>query len=168
MSFLQKKTSKKNGFTLIELLLFMALFSVLMLVLLKVFTTIIEQQTEAESYSAVESDRLYIYSRLSYDIARATAITTPSAPGNQGSTISLTIGGQSYTYSLQNHNLVLTTPSGTDMINQVGTSITSLNFKRLGNINGKNTINMIMTIQSKIQRPQGAESKTINTTLGTR
>ncbi|CAN5209357.1 hypothetical protein BH09PAT2_BH09PAT2_05210 [soil metagenome] len=162
------KDNKKDGFTLIELILFMGLFSVLMVVLLRVFTTIIEQQAEVESYSAVESDRLYLLSRLGYDIARATAITVPSAVGNQGQTLTLTIGGLNYTYTLTSGNLTLTTPSGTDILNQFGTTITTLNFRRLGNVNGKNTINFSMTIRSKISRPQGFETKTINTTFGTR
>lgn len=146
----------------------MALFSILMVALMRMFTTIVEQQAEVESYSAVESDRLYILSRLKYDISRASAITAPIAPGDQGTTLTLIIGGLSYTYTLTNGNLVLTTPSGADNLNQIGTTITVLNFKRLGNINGKNTINFTMTIRSIISRPQGFETKSISTTLGTR
>nr|MBP7967316.1 type II secretion system protein [Candidatus Woesebacteria bacterium] len=119
----KQKNKRHSGFTLIELILFMGLFSVLMVVLMRIFTTIIEQQAEVESYSAVESDRLFISRRLDYDIARATAITVPASPGNQGSSLSLTIASQTYTYALQNGNLMLTSPTGTDRINQVGTTI---------------------------------------------
>ncbi len=161
-------TQHRSGFTLIELILFMGLFSILMVVLMRIFTAIVEQQAEVESYSAVESDRLFISRRLAYDIARASAITLPASPGNQGPSLSLTIASQTYTYALQNGNLVLTSPTGTDRINQIGTTIPTVNFRRLGNVNGKNSINLFMTVRSRITRPQGFEEKTINTTFGTR
>ena len=164
-----KKNSKtQNGFTLVELTLFMGLFSILLVVLMQIFTAIMEKQAEVESYSAVESDRLFFISRLNYDIQRATAITVPASPGSQGTTLTLTIAGQAHTYTLNNGNLTLTTPSGTNNLNNYGTRITALNFRRLGVTNGKNNIKITMTIQSRIIRPQGNESKSIDTTIGTR
>ncbi len=161
-------TNYKKGFTLIELSLYMAMFSFILLVLLQIFTALLEKQVEVETTSSVQSDRAFILARLTYDITRADSITTPATPGAQGNTIQLVIDGQTVTYTQTNNNLTITTPTGTDSLNSFETIVPNLNFQRLGNVTGKNTVNITYTIESIVDTPQGRESKDVNTTIGIR
>lgn len=164
---MQQKINTK-GFTIIELALFMGMFSIIMLVLMQIFTALLDKQVEIETMSAVQSDRSYILARLSYDIARADAISTPATPGDQGATLAFTVNGQSYTYTLTGDNLTLTSASGTDTMNSFRTTIPSINFQRLGNSGGKNSVKVTYIVESIVDTPQGRESKTVDTTIGTR
>lgn len=161
-------TKNRQGFTLIELILFMGMFSFIMLVLMQIFTSLVDKQSEVQSVSAVESDRSFILARLNYDITRASNITIPANPGDQGSTLALNISGQTSTYSLIDGNIILTNEDGTDRLNSHKVTIPILNFERLGNAGGKNVIKLNYAVESLIDRPQGRELQTIDTTIGTR
>lgn len=161
-------TKRTKGFTLIELSLFMGMFSIILLILLQIFTALMEKQLEVESTSAVESDRVYILSRLAYDITRADSITLPAAVGQQGDTLSLVIDGKNYTYTKTANNIILNTDLDTNTLNSFRTSVPDLRFQRIGNTGGKNAIHVSYTIESIIDTPQGRETKSIDTTIGTR
>lgn len=163
-----KQTAHKKGFTLIELALFMGMFSFILLVLMQIFTALMDKQVEIETMSAVQSDRSFILTRLTYDIARADTISMPANPGDQGSTLSFTVDGQTFSYGLNDSNLILTTVSGTATMNSIRTTLPSLTFERLGNSGGKNTIRVAYTVESTVDTPQGHEIKSVDTTLGTR
>lgn len=160
----------KKGFTLVELLLFMAMFSVILIVLSNLFSAIVEKQLETESVSAVESDSKYIMTRLIYDISRADSITTPATLGASSSTLSLVIGGVTYTYALSSGNLQLTQGVQTNILNSFGSTISDPNFIRLGNTgpSGKHNIRVSYTVTSKALQISGPEIKTVNTLIGTR
>lgn len=160
--------NKNKGFTLIELMLFMAMFSVILIVLSSLFSAIVEKQLETESVSAVENDSKFITSRLLYDISRADSITTPATLGSQSATLSIIINGVTFTYAIANGNLELTQGVQTNNINSVGTTISGLNFTRLGNSSGKHSIQVTYTITSDTVLPSGPETKTISTVIGTR
>lgn len=60
---IQNKKLKK-GVTIVELLVYIGLLSIFMLVLLDVFTTILNAKLESESTSALNQDARYVYSKL--------------------------------------------------------------------------------------------------------
>lgn len=163
-------THKKHnqGFTLIELILFMAMFSVILIVLSNLFSAIVEKQLETQSVSAVENDSKFITTRMLYDISRADSITTPATLGAQSATLTLVISGTTYTYALSSGNLRLTEGAQTNNLNTVGTTISALSFTRLGNGSGKHAIQVGYTITSNTVLPSGPETKTINTVIGSR
>ncbi len=163
-----KKYFKNKGFTLIELLLFMAMFSVILIVLSSLFSSIVEKQLETESVSAVEHDSKYITARMLYDISRADSITTPATLGSQTSNLSIIISGITYSYGLLNGNLTLNQGVQTDNLNSEGSIISGLSFTRLGNTTGKHAIQVAFTITSRTVLPSGPETKTINTIIGLR
>jgi type II secretory pathway pseudopilin PulG len=167
---MKNKLQKTNhqGFTLIELILFMAMFSVILIVLSNLFAAIVEKQLETESVSAVENDSKFIAARLLYDISRADSITTPATLGAQSASLSLVISGVTYTYALSGGNLQLTQGVQTDDLNGVGSTISGLNFTGLGNTTGKHTIQVTYTVTSDTVLPSGPETKTISTVIGTR
>lgn len=157
------------GMTLIELIIYMGLLSIFLVVLTSVFSSIINVQLESKSVSSVEEDGRYLLNRLTYDLRRASSITTPASIGGSGSTLALVIDGSTYTYSQSGTDLRLVSPAGTDIINSIDTQISNLNFTRIGNVSGKNTIVVSFTITSATKKMGDlAETKDIETTIGIR
>ncbi len=161
---------KKNtkGFTLIELSLYMSLLSILLLVLATIFTQILDVRLESESGSSVSSDERFIISRFAYDIGRADNVAIPTVLGDNTTTLQLTINSVNYTYNLNSTNLVLTDAIGMEKLNSFGTRVSNLTFKRLGNLNGKHTIQIHFTLTSTVSRTSGPEVKNSQTTIGLR
>jgi prepilin-type N-terminal cleavage/methylation domain-containing protein len=164
--------NSKKGFTMVELLLYMGIFSILLVVLMQLFGSILDVHLESQATSSVSQDGNYIFSRLSYDVRQATAIASPSL-GASGSTLQITGGSANYTYSLSGNNLMLTnnTTGTTDQLNSTNTTISSVTFKTLGNgaVGNKSTVQVIMTVKSKTLRKGGVnQTKTFQTTIGVR
>lgn len=159
------------GFTLIEIIIYMALLSIFLLTLTDIFTSILDVQLESDATSAVEQDGRFLLSRFSYDINRASSITIPSAIGSSSNSLSIVIGGITYTYALGGSNLGLTNNLGTSNLNGSDTAISGLTFQKIANstIAGtKETIKINFTISSITQRTQGPEIRNFQTTVGRR
>lgn len=162
-----KNIVHKKGFTLVELLIYMGLLTILLTVVTRIFTAITDVQLSSEATGAVEQDSRYVYSRLAYDIGRATSIVTPASVGDQTSSLVLMIGGVATTYSVSGNNLVVASGQ-VDQLNSVGTHISNLSFQRLGNVNGKHAIQMKFTITSTTQNISGVDTKNMETTIALR
>ena len=157
----------KRGFTLMELLLYMGLLAIFLLVLTQVFLSSLDSLLESQANSTVEQDSRFIFSRLNYDLAQADSLSTPTL-GQTSSSLVLTRSGGQLTFSLQGNNLVITDSTGTYQLNSYATDVTNISFTRLGNSGGKNSMQVAFTIKSKTLKGATEESKTFNTTLGTR
>lgn len=153
----------KSGFTLIELLLYMALFAVLLVVLLQLFTGILDVQVESQATSVVSQDARYLLARFSYDIEQSSSIVAPP-PGGQSGTLQIVVGAVNYTYSVNNGNLMLTTPSGTDALNSSDTTVSNLTFSRTGN----NLVTISFTLIGKAIIRSGQQTETFQTTVAER
>jgi prepilin-type N-terminal cleavage/methylation domain-containing protein len=160
---MKKIINSHKGFTMVELLLYMGIFSILLVVLMQLFTSILDVHLESQATSSVDQDGNYILARLTYDIHNASAITSP-ALGVSSSTLQLT-GGP--TYSLNTGKLLL---NNADPLNSINTTIPSITFKTLGNggAGNKSTVQIIMTVQSKTIRRGGVNQKIFQTTIGVR
>lgn len=164
-------TKSQKGFTIVELVLYMAMLTGFLAILMRIFTSSFDVQLDSQSQSAIEQDGRFILSRLTYDIARADSITTPSTLGGQGSTLVLVIGGVNYTYTLTGNNLTLTANSQTDQLNSFNTQVSSVTFKRIGNsgAGNKDTVQIQYTLTSAITRTGGQhDTKSFQTTIGLR
>lgn len=150
---------KNKGFTLVELLIYIGLLTILMTILTRIFTGIIDVQLGSEATGAVEEDGRYIYSRFSYDVNSAVSVVTPAGQGEQSDALTLLIDGVATTYRINNNNLM----SGADQLNSVGTQISNLLFRRLGN-----SIQITFTITSTTQNVSGPDTKDIETTIALR
>lgn len=159
---------KNKGFTLIELVVYMGLFSILLIVLAEVFTSALDDRLKSESTSQVVQDGRFILVRFMYDINRAESIAAPAVLGEQTNSLQIIISGATYTYVLNNNNLELTNNFGINKLNSGDTTISDLNFKRLGNISGKNTIQINFTLTSKTIPKSGPEIKNFQTIVGLR
>ena len=154
-----------KGYTLVELLLYMGILSILLVVLLQIFSSLIDIQLDTQDTSVVEQDSKLILLRLLYDINRADLVTIPGSLGETSDTLQLTIGPTQYVYLLQNGSLYLSATSSSQL-NGIDTTISGVSFTRVGNNTGKNQIKISYTITSK--QAQKADTKTVNTTIGLR
>ncbi len=158
----------RQGFTLVEMLIYMGLLTIMMVILTRMFTAILDVQLESESANFIESDSRYIFSRLAYDIHRANAFVSPATPGQTTSSLILDISGVSNTFFINNSNLQVINDVGKNVLNSFGTHVSDLTVKRLGNPNGKNSVQISFTITSTTQRVSGADSKNAQMTIGLR
>jgi prepilin-type N-terminal cleavage/methylation domain-containing protein len=134
------KAIGQRGVTFVELLLVMGLLSIFLVILTTIFTSTLDVQNQTNSYSAVVSDGRFIMARLNYDIARASAVTTPASLGGSGSSLVMTINATTFTYAMSGNNLQLTDGTGSATLNGDGTTVSNLTFQRIGNSGGKDTI----------------------------
>jgi hypothetical protein len=137
------------------------------------FTAVFDIQLESQSTSSVEQDGRYILNKLSYDIKNATGsgILTPTV-GSQSASLIISDGTNTYKYALNSGNLTLNiTPANTtDQLNSVNTTISNLSFLRLSDtaLQGRNTITVTFTLDSKVRKRSGVSSETFSFTAGTR
>lgn len=159
---------KLRGFSIIELVIYIGLMSVLLLVISRIFISSLDIQTESKAASRVEQDGRFILAHLAYSVANAESITTPSAIGDESSSLVLDEDGTLLTYSLNNNILELTENGETDRLNSPATAISGLSFQKIGNPGGNETIRVEFTITSTDTSEAAPETQTYQTTLGTR
>ena len=169
---INKYLNKKNkGFTVIELLLYLAIFSMLLVVMFQLFTAIIDVQLESSGSSSVDQDGLYILSRFTRDIQRANSITTPVA-SSSASTLAVVISGDTLTFAQASSNLTLSDAAlGTsNQLNGEGTTISNLLFSRLASSQsaGLEAITISFRLTGKAKARSGQEVKDFKTTIGIR
>lgn len=161
-------TNINKGFTLVEMLLYGAILMMFLTVLTALFSSLIELQLSSESNTSLAQDGRYIFSRLSYDVGRASDIILPASAGGTGTTLHITISGSSQVYSVVGGNLTVTNSSGTYTLNSSGTSVSGLTVRRLGNTGGKQSVQVLYTITSRTTREYGVESRTFQSAFALR
>jgi type II secretory pathway component PulJ len=159
---------RQKGFTLVELLIYMGLLTIMMVIMTRIFTSILDVQLESEATSFIEEDSRYLFSRLAYDIHRATDIISPANPGEQTSSLLLNMSGVSYVYAINDNTLQLSNDVGAHALHSFGTRVSNFIVKRLGNMNGKNSVQINFTITSTTQRVSGSDSKNVQMTIALR
>lgn len=162
-----RKLSQK-GFTFVEMLITIGLLGIFVVILVTIFTATIDTQGQTEGYSATVSDGRFMMARLNYDLARASAITTPASAGSSGNTLVLTISSTAYTYTLSSGNLQLTVGANTDNLNSSGATVTcpSNCFQRVGNGGTKkDTIRYNLTLTSTAKHASGQDQQIFTSTV---
>lgn len=166
---------REEGFTLIELLLYMGLFSILIGILMQIFTSILAIHLNSQSYSSVDQDGGFIVSRFTYDLHAASSVSLVSS-----SKLQLITGIGTRYYCLDgSKNLFLTancaSPTSADQLNSTNTFVDSINFTNLANLpsaqdpNPKPSIQMVLNLKTRIiQIGGGQQSETFQTTMQTR
>lgn len=163
-----KIRNSEKGFTLIELTIYLGVLTILLLVLSSFFNSAMDTMLSSQATSPTEQDSKFILNRLFYDITNADSLTTPVNPGNSGQTMQLIRNGITYTYTLTGNNLTLTDNVGTDVLNSPSTTISSLNFKRIGYTGENPTVQITLTIKSVATSKSGQDSQTFQTTVSLR
>lgn len=165
---ISRKAKFKIGFTIVELLIFFGLTSIFLTVLTDLFVAIFDVKRESEATSAVEQDGRFILERLIYDISRASAINAPASLGASADSLSMTIGGVSYTYDVTGGVLNLTNDTGVNRVNSSQTTISNLTFQRIGDEISNETVRVEFSVNSVVLRNLGSEVREFQTTVGRR
>ncbi|MEO6761554.1 MAG: hypothetical protein ABI220_04240 [Candidatus Saccharimonadales bacterium] len=153
------------GTTLIELLVVMGLLGGMLVIITTLFTSSVDSQVQSKSYSAPTESSHFIVARLNYDIARASAISTPVNMGDIADQLVMTIDGNTYTYSLDNGNLTLDDGNGPANLNSNDVTVSDVSFRKLGVAGSPATISYSFKLTSKIQSHAGLVSRTYTSTV---
>ena len=159
---------KELGSSVVELLLYMAILSVFLIVLTRIFISALDVQLESEAGSAIEQDGNYILAKLAYDMHRAKSINAPSSYGlPAANNFQIVINSENYSYSIDaNNNLILTNNSGINALNSYDSSVSVFSIQRLGNGKVEDTLKINYTIESRTKRISGNEApRNYQTTL---
>lgn len=157
-----------TGFTLVELLIAMGLLSVLLIVFTQIFVSALALQLRSESISTLQQDGTFIYSKLAHDFNQASAVTAPVNIGDTGQTLTLTISGQVWTYTVSNGNLTVTNPLGSFVYNGYQTQVDSWQLERVGNPGGSDQVKIDLTLRTRISGAESDQITSYSTTLGIR
>lgn len=163
------KHTCQRGLTLVELVIYLGMLVLLISVLSSIFSAIVDVQLNSNSTSGINQDGAYILAKFNHDIASSSAILTPANPGNQTSTMQVTINSIIYTYSLTSGNnlqIVNNSTNETNVLNSYNTSVSGLTFTRIGSGGSNDTVQVSYTITSRIKERGGYETKSFTTTLG--
>lgn len=158
----------KRGFTIVEMLLYSGILLIFLLILTDIFVSVLDVRSESEATSSVEQDGRFILMRFMYDIGRAQLVGIPAALGEVSDSLGITIDGSSHTYALNNGDLQLSNATGTNNLNGIGTKISFLSFRLVGDLDEKPTLQVAYTVTSTTVRPSGAETRRFQTTVGLR
>lgn len=136
----------RKGFTLIELLIYMGLVAIFLGILTNLFISVLDLKNESLATSAVESDGRFILQRLIYDT------------GQEGTDSIIA------DYSLVGDKLVR---DGSNL-NSSETSISNFETTPLGNLGGKQSLQVKFTVSSIRSDISGGEQREYQITLGSR
>ena len=156
----------RQGFTIIEFVIYCGLLLIFLYIMTGIFSQILDSQLVSESTSPLTQDSRYIFSRLSYDIGRAGSIATPGAIGAQSGSLSIVISGVTYTYAPVGSNFTETDPTGSRVLNSYATQVSGISFRRYGNIGGKPSIRVILTLTGIATPSSGVRSQDFSATIG--
>lgn len=160
---------KIQGATLIELVVYLALFSIVLLISIDLMVMSSETGAESSAKNSLNQDSNFILNRMEYDMQRAESIFAPTAPSQVTNYLWLTIGGQDYVYFV-NLNKVQLYINGTwhDLSSSFVTAPSAMRFENVGTATTKSTIKAKITLRSTDTPKGGPLEKTFETVFGLR
>lgn len=158
----------RQGFTLLELIIYMGIFSMVLLILVQIFGVALDIMGESQAKSTVAQDGEYINLRLGYDIKRAESVSVPLGIGEESNNLQIVINGENFSYALVNGMLTTTNNAGAFDLNGFDTTVSNLNFKKIGYENGKDNIVLSFTISSKTLNRGKVETRNFQTAFALR
>src|SRR5258708_2619087 len=78
----------------------MGLLTILVTIMSSLFKTIVDVQLETKSASSVDQDGRFIIARLTHDMQSSQKIISPANPGDNLTSLQITVNSVNYTYSL--------------------------------------------------------------------
>ena len=98
----------KKAFSLIELLLYIAIVSIMMIVMTSFFGTIVESSLRSQTINEVQQNSSQIINFITQNIRNSSSIITPTT-GNSSSSLISTVSGSPIGFDLNSGNLRYTT-----------------------------------------------------------
>jgi len=170
MIFLNSVKNKK-GFSFLELIIYIAIFATFLMVVVSIFSIIVSSSAKEEARAEVKQNLRFALEKITDEIYAANDVTQPIADGTSGNVLALTVNGAPVQFSVSGGILQKTMGTTTENItsNKVIIDVSSDIFKRIGNVNAKPTIQIILKISYNDKgRPYYKFSQTIQTTVSLR
>ena len=165
-------TNQQKGTSLIELILYFGLLSIMLIIATDIMFRTSEFSLESAADNDLQDDAKFIVSRFSYDIRKADSISFPTSLGDSSGTLTLSVGSETHSYSINGSDLEYQETVGpntqTGNLNSNRTKVNYLNFERLGNIGGNPTIKITFELESTTAKKGGPEQKTFETVVSQR
>lgn len=157
----------KKAFSLIELIIFMGIFSILIFIFTDIFVSALKTKTLEEATASVNQDANFILTKLQYDVNNASSITQPELGATSGS-LYMTIDGVGVLYRINAGSLERVVGTEAISLNGYNSTITSLSFRNIGISEGKSSVKIFLTIESKGKVNNRSEFINLETTAGLR
>ncbi len=157
----------KKAFSLIELIIFMGIFSILIFIFTDIFVSALKTKTLEEATASVNQDANFILTKLQYDVNNASSITQPELGATSGS-LYMTIDGVGVLYRINAGSLERVVGTEAISLNGYNSTITSLSFRNIGIPEGKSSVKIFLTIESKGKVNNRSEVINLETTAGLR
>lgn len=126
----------KAGFTLIELAIYIAILSVVTVVVADSFLILNKGRGGVEAKSELNSNFRFATEKIKRDVAAATNLTTPDTTAASSTLLDLTVAGSSIKYTLNNNRITRQVDAlPFEYLTSDTVKITSLFFSRFENIN---------------------------------
>ncbi len=159
MQRMNEKTQKTRGFTLIEMMIYMGLLSIFLFVLTDLLVSTLDVRSESTSAFSVAMDGEFLQKRIEYDLRRSENILVPATTGTQSNSAAIIIAGTTYSYAVENGNLLLTVGSQSNQLNSDGTQVNNFVVTRIGNGTSTDTLRFSYTVSSRTHiRGEAGES----------
>lgn len=159
----------KRGFTLVELILGMGLLTILLGILLNVFVSSVELKLESEADSALTNDARFIVNRINLDVRDAKAIIEPSMPNGTSQTLIININDVLVEYRVDEAGrLIRIQGADSQLVTSSATRVEAINFTSIGEVGGRNNIQISLNLEAVTQTVRGAENFELEYVIGTR
>lgn len=158
----------RHGITLVELLIYLGISTIMLVVVSEFFVSILDESMEAQNYSSVQSDGIYVLNRFKNALNNADAVTIPTTLGSTSDELVLTVGGTTHRYHLSEGKILFNDGTGDYLVSNLDTQISSLSFTRTGNIGGKPVILIEFTSSSGVENTPQREETTFKGAGGLR
>lgn len=163
-----------RGVSLIELLIYIALLSVILLVISSAFISISKTGGSVDARTEVNSNTRFVSNKMIQDIKSASAVSIPTVVGGTAATLQLTVSGDTILYDVSSGQLRRKINAGTpEPITSNLVTVSTPIFTRLENYNSvfqatTTTIKINMTISHVNTGSDYNYSSIINTTASLR
>jgi|GEM_PF-4832907 prepilin-type N-terminal cleavage/methylation domain-containing protein len=143
-----------RGFSLLELLLYIAVISIITLVLSSTLVSIYYGRGAAESRMEVNADLNYVFNRLGQDLKAedSVMVSVPELAGATSSVLTFTAAGATITYDVDSGKVRRTADAVPQYITGDDVAVDSLSFTRIENANAslsKTFISISVAMQAR-------------------
>ena len=178
--FFHKKPSSHRaarltgGVSLMELLIYIAILSVILLVISSAFISISKTGGSVDARTEVNSNTRFASNRIIQDIKSASAVSVPAVVGGTAATLELTVSGDTILYDISAGQLRRKVNTGTpEPVTSNLVTVSSPIFTRLENFNSvfqatTTTVDINMTVTHVNTGSDYNYSSVINTTAALR
>lgn len=159
---------------MLELLIYVAVLSIVMLMIASTFIALTRGSSQSEIRSEVNSNLRFAFEKIGQDIRAASSVSTPASAGATSTTLVLVVSSATTTYDVSSGQLRRQVGTSTpEVLSSGAVTVSTPAFTRLENTNtvlGKTmvSVEVDMTIQNSGTSPEKTFSERKRTTASLR